>query len=243
MIFYHHPKKIPSNIKFEINQIEIERVSDFVFLGLTINENLSWKPHVSKISNKISKYVGILNKLKKFLPPHILRILYCSMVQSHMTYAILTWGFDCGRLEKLQKKIIRIITCSKFNAHTEPLLKDLSLLKIKDMFTLSILKFYHKLKNNNLPKYFDSYKMKTQAEIHNYETRAKDQIANNITRTKFAQNCLRNKLPSILNHTSIEVLQKIETHSFKGFSNYVKNRIIKSYTYECTINNCYICNN
>ena len=94
MLFHHHNKKLPNNISLQINSTEIERVTNFIFLGVTINEHLSWKPHIDIICSKISKYIGRLNKLLD-LPQHILRILYCSVVQSHLRYAILTWGFDC----------------------------------------------------------------------------------------------------------------------------------------------------
>ena len=114
-------------------------MSQTSFLGVTINEHLSWKPHIDKICRKMSKYIGIFNKLKHYLPQHILRILYCSIVQSHLSYAILTWGFDRGRLEKLQKKIIRIIACSRYNAHTEPIFKMLKRLKLRDMFNINLL--------------------------------------------------------------------------------------------------------
>ena len=83
-----------------INGIEIERVTYFNFLGLTINENISWKPHINKIASKISKYTGIMNRLKRFLPLHILRVLYCSMKQSNLDYSLLVWGFDLSRLQK-----------------------------------------------------------------------------------------------------------------------------------------------
>ena len=62
-----------NNISLQINSTEIERVTNFIFLGVTINEHLSWKPHIDKICSKISKYIGILNKLKHYLPPNILR--------------------------------------------------------------------------------------------------------------------------------------------------------------------------
>ena len=122
ILFHHHNKKLPNNISLQINSTEIERVTNFIFLGVTINEHLSWKPHIDKICSKISKYIGILNKLKHYLPQNILSILYCSVVQSHLSYAILTWGFDCGREVNLQKKSIRIIACSRYNAHTEPII-------------------------------------------------------------------------------------------------------------------------
>ena len=58
-------------ISFSLNDIGIERVQHFNVLGLTIHENLSWNNHIEKISIKLCKFVGILNKLKRFLPTHI----------------------------------------------------------------------------------------------------------------------------------------------------------------------------
>ena len=55
---------------------------------------------------------------------------------------------------KLRKKNIRTITYNNYTAHTEPLLKELNLLKVKDMFDLKILKFLFKLYHNELPPYF-----------------------------------------------------------------------------------------
>ena len=147
MLFPHH-KTLPNNISLQINSTEIERVTNFIFLGVTINEHLSWKSHINKICSKISKCIGILNKIKHYLPQNILRILYCSVVQSHLSYAILTWGFNCGRVVKLQKKIIRIIACSRYNAHTEPIFKMLKLLKLRDIFNANIIKLNSTIKSN-----------------------------------------------------------------------------------------------
>ena len=80
MVFHTAKKNITSYIPdLEIGGIKIDKVSNFNFLGLTINENLSWKPHVDIIANKLSKYVGILNRLKRYLPHYILRTLYFSL--------------------------------------------------------------------------------------------------------------------------------------------------------------------
>ena len=98
----------------------------------------------------------MLNKLYRFLPVHVLRTLYFSMVQSRMMYCILTWawGFDYYRIEKLQKKIVRNISSSKYNAHSEPLFKVLDILKIEHLFSQSCLKFAYNFKKGQLPKYF-----------------------------------------------------------------------------------------
>ena len=66
MIFHYPQRKIKHIIpNLTINGITIERVSSFNFLGLRIDENLSWKEHTNKIANKISRSLGIMRKLKK----------------------------------------------------------------------------------------------------------------------------------------------------------------------------------
>ena len=65
----------PFEIK-NIYDISIERVYVFNFLGLIMDEHLNWKSHVENISNKCSKTIGILNKLKYFLPLTVKLILY-----------------------------------------------------------------------------------------------------------------------------------------------------------------------
>ena len=66
-----------------------------------------------------------------FLPQQVLGILYNSLILPHLQCCILSWGFKSDRLFKLQKRAVRIITCSKYNAHNEPLLKALNLHKME----------------------------------------------------------------------------------------------------------------
>ena len=75
MVFHHPNKRLPQNFEIKINNTLIERSREFCFLGLTINEHLTWKTHINKIYNQVSKYTGILNKMKRFLPQNILRTL------------------------------------------------------------------------------------------------------------------------------------------------------------------------
>ena len=55
--------------------------------------------------------------------------------------------------------------------------------------------------------------------------------------------CIRNRLPQILNETANHILQKVNTHSYNGFINYVKNVLLESYEMNCHIENCFICGN
>ena len=120
-----------------------------------IDDQLNWKIHTHLLSRKISKSVGILNKLKNILPLNIRLMIYNALISSYFNYGILLWGYHCNRLSKLQKMSIRHLTKSKYNAHTFPLFKRMNILTISDLFNLSQLKFYYKFVKNDLPKYFN----------------------------------------------------------------------------------------
>ena len=126
------------------------RMADFNFLGLTI-EYLSWTPHIQKISNKISRTIGIMCHLKIFFPTRILKLMYTSLILSYIQFSILPWGFRIGRIEKLEKRAIRTIANSKYNAHTDPFFRRLNLLKVKYIFMLNILKMYYKFQKFAAP--------------------------------------------------------------------------------------------
>ena len=76
---------------------------------------------------------------------------------SYINYGRLLWGVESHRVEPLQKKAIHLITNSNYSAHTTPLFIELGLLKVQDMFKLTLLKFYYKLSYDLLPSYFQTY--------------------------------------------------------------------------------------
>ena len=242
MVFHAINKNIEGSvIPVHIDKIPIERVSNFNFLGLNLNENMSWKSHIDIIANKITKFSGVLNRLKRYIPGNILRTLYCSMVQSRLTYCILAWGFNYQRLVKIQKWVIRIIANSKYNAHTEPLFKSLELLNIQRLFDLNCLKFVYRFKQRSLPSFFLSFDCIPRSDIHERDTRYANLINVEGTRTKLAENCIRHHLITILNTTPDCILDKINTHSLQGFSFFIKRYYLNELTYECNLRECYVC--
>ena len=114
-----------------------------------------------------------------------------------------------------------MISCSKYNAHTEPLFKSLNLLKVEDIFKIKILKFFYKYSQKSLPLYFNEMFTKT-SDRHNYGTRQQSaQILYKYpTRTDIGRKCIRHLLPEIVNKTQSCITEKVSTHSFNGFSTY-----------------------
>ena len=143
MIFRYRQRSLNSlpQINLSIDGHNLERVRSFDFLGLTINENLNWKDHIHKVSTKISKVIGILARTKKFLNSSILAKIYNSLILSRINYGILCWGFEHKRIYQLQKKAIRLVCKTRYNAHTDPLFIQLKTLKVKDIYHIQCLKF------------------------------------------------------------------------------------------------------
>ena len=59
---------------------------EFNFLGTIIHETLEWTRHIDKVANKISRTLGILNKLKHVLPVYTLKTMYDALILPHLNY-------------------------------------------------------------------------------------------------------------------------------------------------------------
>ena len=243
MLFHHHQRNISKLIPtLEINNQQIELVSEFNFLGLTIDKHLNWKSHSQKVSNTVSRSLGVLCRLKKFLPMHILQLLYNSLIQPHLQYCILAWGLVRNRLEKLQKRAIRIITCSRYNAHTEPLFKKMKLLKLSDIFDTNLLKLYFKYEHRLLPEFFLTNFFENMPN-HRYPSRKNSSQRLPLVKTAHGQRRMPYVVANTLNNTTDCIIEKIATHSYRGFSIYCKNYILSKYEENCLKASCYICKN
>jgi len=239
MIFHTARKKItPPKISIQGNEVEF--VTEFNFLGIIIDNQLTWKPHLNYINKKIAKTIGIMNRLKRFLPQTILLTLYHSLIMPYLNYGNLVWSSQQLSLAKLQKKAIQIVSNSKYNAHTEPLLKSLGTLKITDLCALHELKFCYKLENQQLPIYLSTIFNKHHSN-HQYRTRHSNNFQIPRMKHEYAKKCIRYKIPVTFNNCPETVREKIQTHSYQGFTTYVKKHFLNQYSYECHLSNCYIC--
>ena len=221
---------------------QIEKVDCFYFLGRTISETLSWKPHIDKIGKKISKVIGMMCRIKTLVKCSILHKIYNTLIVSHLHYGILCWGFSCKKLFKLQKKAIRIICNGTYNSHTDPFFKRLKLLKIDDIFKLQCLTFFFKYEKKTVPGYFiSSFKFMRNSELHNHNTRISDQYRSANVNRQTTKKTLHHHIPNILNETSQDILNKIYTHSLENFKSRIKISYIDKYQSQCQKLHRYVC--
>ena len=89
-IFHYRQRVITENNIpcLVINNTLIERVTEFNFLGLTVNEYMNWNSHVQKFANKISPTLGVMNRLKRYLPISAMKVMNDSLILTHLQFRI-----------------------------------------------------------------------------------------------------------------------------------------------------------
>ena len=101
-----------------------------------------------------------------------------SYQRKQASYALiqLSWVHANKRIFKLQKKAVRIIYKERRLSHTDPIFKNLNLLKINDIYRLQLLKLFFKCKQNLLPVYFDLFDLTPNYRVHQHNTRKINKI-------------------------------------------------------------------
>ena len=145
ILFHSSRKKEIIKPKLFVNSQQVKFSENVKYLGITIDEVLSWNKQINDLFHKLSRTNGILCKLRNFLPNKTLISIYHALFYSHLIYGSLVWQFttkiNISRLSLIQRKCVRIMTFSDYHDHTNPLFVKMKILKVKDVFTLKLMKF------------------------------------------------------------------------------------------------------
>ena len=148
-VLFHSPRKqLPDLINLKFGKKGIKRVKYVKFLGVLVDEHLSWKYHINELCKKLSRTSGIFYKVRHYFPLQTLICLYNSLFSSFLNYGIIVWGLTydsyLNQLFLLQKKILRCIKFQPFTAPSAPLFYSLKIIKLQDILHLNISTFAHK---------------------------------------------------------------------------------------------------
>ena len=130
-----------------VDGINITRTDCIKFLGVYIDDGLTWKQHINHIATIISRNIGMISKMKWFFPHDILLVLYNTptCILQYISYGILAWGNSgagtINRILQLQKKALRIINNVNFCGHSNPLFYNCNTLKVTDIYSLQLGSF------------------------------------------------------------------------------------------------------
>ena len=174
MIFCRR-KKLCHDVKLLIDGQAINEVQKTKFLGIIIDNQLTWKWHINYIAGKIARGIGMLIKARQFLNKVGLMSLYYSFIYPYLTYCNHIWGATyktrLKRLVILQNKAIRVLAQAGNRTSSDPLYKKLNIMKLENINTYLIGRFMFCVSINKVPQSFGSLFRKNN-EFHNYETRS-----------------------------------------------------------------------
>ena len=121
ILFKGKDKKTHKNISIIFDKTKLVQKQSTKFLGVVIDENLSWKLHISYICKKISKSTRIIFRCRYYLSTKTKLSLYYTLVYSYLTYCNIVWSSNyktnLKRIYLLQKRIVRALKNLDYHAH------------------------------------------------------------------------------------------------------------------------------
>ena len=91
-ILFHGKMPIDETLSLYIQDKKISRNSETKFLGLIIDQHLSWKSHAMSVHAKVSRMLGVVSKLRDFHTPTAIMSIYYSLIFQHINYGIIFLG-------------------------------------------------------------------------------------------------------------------------------------------------------
>ena len=190
-----------------LNNIRIKYEINVKYLGVLIDNKLKFNGHIKEAYNKVSKSIGILFKMRKFLPNQTLKSLYNSLVNPYLLYCNLSWGgtYMCHLkpLFLLQKRAIRVINGADYLAHTNPLFLSSGILKLEDLHIFNLCVHIYKFRN-----------LYSERE-HDHNTRSTGNLVPTFQRTNLTQRSLFYCAPLAWNVLPSDVKNSSSVRTFK----------------------------
>ena len=177
MIFHRARLKLQSStINLQMGDCNLNKANNLKYLGVIIDDTISWVHHITYIKNKISKGIGIMSKASKYLKRKSLLTLYYSYIYPYMIYCIEAWGnaSNChlDQLYITQKKIIRLISFTNYDIPSAVTFKNLEILPLNKLVYNRIGIMMYKYSNNLLPPAINDLYVPNN-DVHKYSTRQK----------------------------------------------------------------------
>ena len=203
--------------ELKTNDVVIKREENMKFLGVLLDENLTWRPHIKCIENKISKNLGILYKARYLLNLQCTKQLYFSFIHTYLNYGSIAWGSTnktkLNVILRRQKHASRIIFFKDKYTHARPLLKELNALNIYQLNINNILLFMHRVKNNTIPNIF---KQSFKINKNKYNTKATNtRFYKPLVKTKYNQYSIAYRGPQLWNSLISDTLFDLPFSTFK----------------------------
>ena len=196
----------------------LSRVTDIKFLGVYIDQSLNFISHINHTKRKMSKTLGILNKVKYFLPQSTLNTLYVSLLEPYARYGIEVWGSAAvchlNGIYLIQKAAVRAVHGLPYDAHTADCFKKSELLNIFQLYKCQTLHLVYKnVKKSCYSNLFPN--LVSHSETHFYPTRNSAKFVLPYCKLSNTQRSISYRGPKFWNETPDCIKNSVSLSVFK----------------------------
>ena len=196
----------------------LQKVNCANFIGINIDEHLTWKHHIDEICKKIRKDVGIIYKLRHFVTRQVLMMIYNAFILPHITYGIEVWGGTyttyLNQIFVIQKRAVRAMTFKNHMDHSMPLFYECKILDLYKLYHLMICTYMYDLIHGTTP---DDISLYCSYIGHCYETKQK--INKNLViwlaKTNIGKQCISHSGPLNWNLLENDIRNSLSRSTFR----------------------------
>ena len=175
MLISSNRRKSLLALNVQLDGVCIEQVCTYKFLGVMVNQSLSWSNHIDLVSSRASKGLNLLRRIAWFLPKNVLCCFYKGYILPQLTYADTVWGSctraESDRLERLQNYAARIILGRRRDASATAMRCELGWPTLASRRALAELQMVYRCVTGCAPQYLVSLFVRN-TDIHLHNTRA-----------------------------------------------------------------------
>lgn len=211
-----------------VNNAIIEKTDNIKYLGLIIDSELNWSPHIAFLKNKLFPYLFVLRNAKYTLPTPTKKSLYFSYIHSHLSYLISVWGYafttSVNQLQIVQNKAIRALFWQEYRTgtiDTEGIMKKYKIPNVQQLKTMDSLTMIFKIRHNLIR---NEITLQTFEDVHDYHTRNRLNFILPRTRLNLLHNSLFSSGLSLFNSLPNAIKQ---THDFTQFKRKLRKHILQ----------------
>ena len=217
------------SLNLRIGKNDIAQVKHVKYLGVIIDDDLTWKPHIHNQCSKIAHSNWAFTNLRKYVNLSTLKCAYYGLIYPHLQYCYSLWGqaskTSLKPVQTLQNKALKIMTNTRWHHSASPLYQTLQFLKFNDIVKLQLAKIMHSVHNNNISNlYFGFSKVE---KFHRYcpRTSTKSNFVQTSARTEKGKSTISFTGPKIWREVPSD-MKNLSNNSFK-------------YQYKRQLLNCY----
>lgn len=213
--------------KLYIDNQEIQEAEFAKFLGVYLDKDLTWEKHIEIVTSKVARNIGIMRRLKSYLPPNILKTLYCTLILPQITYCNTIWTntykIRLARLKSLQKQAIKLFAQT---GEAQNVYKTENLLKLEDIGNLQLYTIIKDFFKGNLPNSLSSL-FNLNTEIHAYNTRSRHNFHTEYNRMEISKQKPSFQATKLWNNTDTNTRTRIISQN--SYKHIIKQMFINKY--------------